>query len=97
MIKSAKWDRLKSQWAVLSFYQCFESAVALVLTFVIGLIVLVALFRLTLSVVGGLLWGALDPLDQAVFQSVFGEILRHHKALVIGNFLGGVALIGTVT
>src|SRR5437899_6216952 len=26
MIKSAKWDRLKSQWAVLSFYQGFESA-----------------------------------------------------------------------
>ena len=75
MTKSASWDRLKSQWAVLSFYQRFESAVALVLTFVIGLIVLVALFRLTLSVVTGLLWGALDPLDQAVFQSVFGEIL----------------------
>jgi len=32
MIKSARWDRLKSQWAVLSFYQRFESAVALVLT-----------------------------------------------------------------
>ena len=32
MIKFARWDRLKSQWAVLSFYQRFESAVALVLT-----------------------------------------------------------------
>jgi len=60
MVKSARWDRLKSQWAVLSFYQRFESAVAMVLTFVIGLIILVALFRLTLSLVGGLLWGALD-------------------------------------
>jgi uncharacterized membrane protein (DUF373 family) len=87
MIKSARWDRLKSQWAVLSFYQRFESAVALVLTFVIGLIVLVALFRLTLSVVTGLLWGALDPLDQAVFQSVFGEVLTLLIALEFNHTL----------
>ena len=87
MIKSARWDRLKSQWAVLSFYQRFESAVALVLTFVIGLIILVALFRLTLSVVAGLLWGALDPLNQAVFQSVFGEILTLLIALEFNHTL----------
>ena len=30
-------------------------------------------------------------------HAVLGEILRHHKALVIGNFLGGVGLIGVVT
>jgi len=87
MTKSASWDRLKSQWAVLSFYQRFESAVALVLTFLIGLIVLVALFRLTLSVVTGLLWGALDPLDQAVFQSLFGEILTLLIALEFNHTL----------
>jgi uncharacterized membrane protein (DUF373 family) len=87
MIKSARWDRLKAQWAVLSFYQCFESAVALVLTFVVGLIILVALFRLTLSVATGLLWGALDPLDQAVFQSVFGEILTLLIALEFNHTL----------
>jgi hypothetical protein len=48
-----------------SHYQRFESLVALILTFVIALIVIVALFRLTYGVVSGLLLGALDPLDHA--------------------------------
>jgi len=39
-----------------------------------GLVILVALFRLTFSVVTGLLLGLLDPLDPGVFQTIFGEI-----------------------
>jgi len=54
---------------------------------VIGLIILVALLRLTLSVIGGLLWGALDPLDQTVFQSVFGRILTLQIALEFNHTL----------
>jgi hypothetical protein len=30
-------------------------------------------------------------------HAVGGEILHHHKALVLSNFAAGVALIGTVT
>lgn len=42
MSRSARWGHLKENWAVLSYYQRFESMVALALTLVIGLIVLAA-------------------------------------------------------
>jgi zinc transporter ZupT len=30
-------------------------------------------------------------------HAILGEILRHHKALVLTNFIGGIALIGALT
>lgn len=49
MALNGTWKRLRNDWAIHTYYQRFESAVALVLTLVIGLIILVALFRLDLS------------------------------------------------
>ena len=57
------------------------------LTLVIGLVILVALFRLTFSVVTGLLLGVLNPLDHGVFQAVFGEILTLLIALEFNHTL----------
>jgi uncharacterized membrane protein (DUF373 family) len=85
--KPESWNQLWSHWAVLSYYQRFEGLVALVLTLVIALIILVALFRLTSGVVTGLLLGALDPLDHGVFQAVFGEILTLLIALEFNHTL----------
>jgi len=48
MTALSRWKHLSGEWAVLSYYQRFESTVALVLTLIIGLIVLVALYRLTI-------------------------------------------------
>ena len=87
MLKPAKLERLRSEWAGLSYYQRFEGLVALVLTVVIGFIILVALYRLTVSVVVGLLFGVLDPLDHSVFQTVFGEILTLLIALEFNHTL----------
>ena len=87
MTKPVLWTRLHTRWAVLSHYQRFEGFVALVLTLVIGLVILVALFRLTFSVVSGLLLGLLDPLDPGVFQTVFGEILTLLIALEFNHTL----------
>src|SRR3981081_1667216 len=87
MAKRLSWSHLRTQWAVLSYYQRFEGLVALVLTLIIALIILVALFRLTSSVVTGLLFGVLDPLDHGVFQSVFGEILTLLIALEFNHTL----------
>src|SRR5438034_7784848 len=87
MTQPALWTRLQTRWAVLSHYQRFEGFVALVLTLVIGLVILVALFRLTFSVVSGLLLGLLDPLDPGVFQTVFGEILTLLIALEFNHTL----------
>src|SRR5438128_10817555 len=80
-------SQLKTQWPVMSYYQRFESAVAVDLTFVIGFIILVALYRLGSTVVVGMLSGILDPLDQKVFQNVFGEILTLLIALEFNHTL----------
>ena len=45
----ARWHRGKAEWDILSYYQRFESAIALVPTIVIALIILVALYRLILN------------------------------------------------
>ena len=87
MSSPARWGQLRAQWAVLSYYQRFESAVALVLTLVIGLIILAALYRLTISVIVGLFLGVLNPLDPAVFQTVFGEIMTLLIALEFNHTL----------
>jgi uncharacterized membrane protein (DUF373 family) len=87
MRKLTEWRGLKAEWAILSYYQRFESVVALVLTILVGLIILVALYRLTSSVVVGLVVGALDPLDHIVFQTVFGEILTLLIALEFNHTL----------
>ena len=84
---SERWNRCKAQWNLLSYYQRFESAVAFVLTLVIALIVLVALYRLCVGVVTALLLGALDPLEHTVFQTVFGQIMTLLIALEFNHTL----------
>ena len=70
-----RWKLARRDWGVLTYYQRFESLVAFVLTVLIGVIIVVALYRLTISVFYGLLFGALNPLDHRVFQAIFGEIM----------------------
>lgn len=82
-----RWSRLRADWALQSYYQRFESAVAFALTLLISLIILVALFRLAVTITGGLLLGILDPLDYEVFQAVFGEILTLLIALEFNHTL----------
>ena len=74
-------------WAILSYYQRFEGIVAFVLTVVIALIILVALYRLSASVIAGLVLGVLNPLEPSAFQSVFGEILTLLIALEFNHTL----------
>jgi uncharacterized membrane protein (DUF373 family) len=84
---SARWTSGKSQWNLLTYYQRFEAAVAFVLTVVIALIVLIALYRLCVGVVTALLFGAVDPLDHGVFQAVFGQIMTLLIALEFNHTL----------
>lgn len=81
------WRKFKEQWPFLTYYQRFESLVALALTIIIALIILVALYRLGATVVVSLLLGALDPLDPKAFQAVFGEILTLLIALEFNHTL----------
>jgi uncharacterized membrane protein (DUF373 family) len=89
---AARWRHLKDNWALLSYYQRFESTVALALTMVVALIIVVALYRLAESVLAGLLLGVLDPLDQDVFQHVFGNIMTLIIALEFNHTLHGAVL-----
>ena len=84
---SERWNRNKTQWNILTYYQRFESAVAFVLTVVIALIVLVALYRLCVGVVTALLFGAVNPLEHTVFQLIFGEIMTLLIALEFNHTL----------
>ena len=79
--------RLQDDWRMLTYYQRFESIVALVLTLLVGLIIVVALFRLSFAIISGLLLGALDPLDHGVFQTIFGEIMTLLIALEFNHTL----------
>jgi Phosphate-starvation-inducible E family len=68
-------------------YQRFESLIAFILTLIVTLVTLAALYRLVADVVGGLVFGALNPLDYRVFQTVFGEIMTVLIALEFNHTL----------
>src|SRR3981189_1746411 len=79
-------DKLK----VLSLYQRFEHIVIMILTALIAIIVVVAVWNLSVKILFGLvLSGSLDPSDYAIFQAVFGMIftviiaLEFKKSLLV--------------
>ena len=84
------WIELRREWPILTFYQRFEASVAFVLTLVIAVIVLVALYRLIVGVVDTLVLRALNPLDHTVFQMVFGQIMTLLIALEFNHTLQSV-------
>lgn len=87
MARQTRWELLRSEWKILTLYQRFESMVAIVLTTVVALVIVVALYNLAKQVVVGLVLGMLDPLEQAVFQTVFGEVLTVLIALEFNHTL----------
>jgi uncharacterized membrane protein (DUF373 family) len=84
---SARWNHSKELWRVLTYYQRFETAVAIVLTVVIALIVAVALYRLCVGVITALVFEAANPLEHSVFQAVFGQIMTLLIALEFNHTL----------
>jgi uncharacterized membrane protein (DUF373 family) len=81
------WRFLAEHWPSLTWYQRFESLVALTLTLVVSVVILVALYRLIVEVASSLVIGALDPLDHSVFQTVFGQIITLMIALEFNHTL----------
>jgi uncharacterized membrane protein (DUF373 family) len=82
-----QWQAIRAEWSDLTMYQRFESTVALMLTLIVSLVIVVALYRLLVSVLTGLVFGALDPLEHTVFQTVFGEIMALLIALEFNHTL----------
>jgi uncharacterized membrane protein (DUF373 family) len=81
------WVAIRREWPVLTVHQRFETSVAFLLTLVIDVVILVALYRLIAGVVGTLMLGTLNPLEHAVFQRVFGEIMTLLIALEFNHTL----------
>jgi uncharacterized membrane protein (DUF373 family) len=80
----------KAEFRLLSLYQRFEHAVIVILTALIAIVVVVAVWNLTLKILFGLvLSGSFDPSDYSTFQAVFGMIftviiaLEFKKSLLI--------------
>jgi hypothetical protein len=62
----------RAQWKLLTAYQKFEQAVVALLTALIALIVILAVWNLIVKVISAIVFvGGLDPTDYLVFQSLF--------------------------
>src|SRR6266850_3645068 len=81
------WIDVRRDWGLLTVYQRFETTVAFVLTFVIAAVIVVALWRLIISVADTLVMRSLNPLDHTVFQVVFGDIMTVLIALEFNHTL----------
>jgi uncharacterized membrane protein (DUF373 family) len=63
------------RWRALTFYQKFEHAVILILTGLIAIVIVAAMWNLTLKILSELiLTRTFDPTDPRAFQVVFGMI-----------------------
>jgi uncharacterized membrane protein (DUF373 family) len=82
-----RWRSITDQWPALTLYQRFESLIAFGLTVIIAFVILVALYRLIVEVLVGLVFEALNPLDNTVFQTVFGQIMTVLIALEFNHTL----------
>jgi uncharacterized membrane protein (DUF373 family) len=65
----------RRNWGLLTFYEKFEHAVIVVLTALIAIVILMAVWNLMLKVILAIIVsGSFDPTDYTVFQAVFGMI-----------------------
>lgn len=85
-------QRLREEWAVMSFYERFEQVIALILSAVIAVIVVISLIQLIRLVFTLLLVDAFNPLDHTVFQTVFGAIMTLLIAMEFKHSIIRVAL-----
>ncbi|MBB5662734.1 uncharacterized membrane protein (DUF373 family) [Rhizobium leguminosarum] len=68
-------ESTKAQFKLLSFYQRFEHAVILILTGLIAIVVVAAVWNLILKIpLGSIFSRSFDPSDYSAFQAVFGTI-----------------------
>jgi len=86
-----RYGEFKETWRTLSFYERVEQIVALVLTGLVFFIIVVATVDLAKEVLFLLWHGLLDPLDQRIFQTIFGQIMTLLIALEFKHSIVKVA------
>jgi uncharacterized membrane protein (DUF373 family) len=91
----SRYEEFRRGWHTLSFYERFEQAVALVLSWIIAVIILVAVWDLAKEVVLLAVQDMLDPLDHKTFQAIFGQIMTVLIALEFKHSIIKVAAAGS--
>ena len=93
----------RAGWELLTLYQKFEHAVILLLTALIAIVVVVAVWNLALKVGISIISSGFDPTDYEVFQAFFGMILTviialefKRSLLVVAERRHGVVQVRTV-
>jgi len=87
-----QWGNLVKELLALTWYQRFEHIFALMLTILVSLIMLVAMFRLSIDIIQNLIFMFLNPLEHQVFQSLFGEIMTLLIAMEFNHTIHLVAM-----
>jgi uncharacterized membrane protein (DUF373 family) len=65
----------RARWGFLTLYERFEHVVVLILTGLIGIVIVFAVWNLMLKIVLSIVVsGSFDPTDYSVFQAIFGMI-----------------------
>src|SRR5258706_570886 len=87
-------DAFKENWLRLNLYERFEQVIAVVVTAFVSVIVVVAVVELFKEVML-LAWrGILNPLDQRIFQTIFGQVLTVLIALEFKHSIVKVVAAG---
>lgn len=85
-------DRMRTEWRIMSFYERFEQIIALILSAVIAVVIVVSLVQLIRTVFVLLMLDSLNPLEHHVFQTVFGMIMTLLIAMEFKHSIIKVAL-----
>ncbi len=79
-----RWEALRLRWTAFTLYHRFESMVALMLKLIISMVILVALYRLFVGVLTGLVFGILDPLEIILVLGMTYWLLRERDDRLLG-------------
>lgn len=67
---------MRGRWELMTLYERFEHVVVLILTALIAIVIMAAVWNLALKILLSIIQTrSFDPTDYAVFQAVFGMIL----------------------
>jgi uncharacterized membrane protein (DUF373 family) len=83
-------SRTKGIWPSLSLYERFEQVIALVLTFLVSVVIVVATWNLVKHIWGLAVDGLVEPSRPEVFQTIFGMVMIVLIALEFNHSLLGV-------
>jgi uncharacterized membrane protein (DUF373 family) len=82
----------RDHWPLMTAYERFEQVIALALSFIVAVVIVIALIQLVLRVLPLLIGGAVDILDHEVFQTLFGMIMTLLIAMEFKHSIIRVAL-----